>query len=252
MDQTIQQKIISLMAPVAAGLTVADVRIGLIYTSVRLDNGNTGVAWTGQKKSGGCGQQPKAGTLVGRPAEELLHMLAVTDSPLSKTIGLATANALTADIPRPETVSDEILELIDIQPSEHVAMVGFFGPLVPRLRQTGCRLDIQELKSDKPGTISPDEGRSSLAACDVALITATSIITDTLDELLSDLGNTRAIVILGPSSFMGPEVFSGTPVTHIAGARVRNSSAVERIVSEGGGTKILKKHMEFETICLNP
>ncbi|MBM9513096.1 DUF364 domain-containing protein [Desulfogranum marinum] len=252
MNHTIPQKIINLMAPVAEELTVADVRIGLVYTSVRLDNGNTGVAWTGQKSSGGCGQQPKAGTLVGRPAGELLQMLDIADSPLSKTIGLATANALTADIPSPETVSDEILELIDIQPSEHVAMVGFFGPLVPRLRQTGCRLDVQELKNDKPGTISPDAGRSSLAACDVALITATSIVTDTIDEVLADLGNARAAVVLGPSSFMHPEVFFGTPVTHIAGARVRNPSAVEKIISEGGGTKILKKHMDFETICLNP
>lgn len=252
MVHTIPQKIINVMTPVAEGLTVADVRIGLVYTSVRLDNGNTGVAWTGQKNSGGCGQQPKAGTLVGRPAEELLQMLEVADSPLSKTIGLATANALTADIPSPATVTEEILKLIDIQPSEHVAMVGFFGPLVPRLRQTGCRLDIQELKSDKPGTISPDAGRSSLATCDVALITATSIVTDTMDELLADLGNARAAIILGPSTFMHPEVFSGTSVTHIAGARVRDSSAVERIVSEGGGTKILKKHMDFETICLHP
>lgn len=240
------------MAPAAEELTVADVRIGLVYTSVRLDNGNTGVAWTGQKSSGGCDQQLKAGTLVGRPAGELLHMLDVADNPLSKTIGLATANALTADIPHPATVTDEILELIDIQPSERVAMVGFFGPLVPRIRQIGCRLDIQELKTDKPGTIAPDAGRSSLAACDIALITATSIVTDTMDEVLADLGNARAAVVLGPSSFMHPEVFSGTPVTHIAGARVRNPSAVERIVSEGGGTKILKKHMDFETICLHP
>jgi hypothetical protein len=41
-------------------------------------------------------------------------------------------------------------------------------------------------------------------------------------------------------------------VTHIAGSRIRNASAVERIVSEGGGTKILKQHIDFETICLNP
>lgn len=240
------------MAPVSEGLTVADVRIGLVYTSVRLDNGNTGIAWTGHGLSKGCIHQPKAGTLAGRPAGELLNMLADTDNSLCRTIGLATANALAAGIPRPETVSTNILEIIDIQPSEHVVMAGFFGPLIPRIKRTGCRLDILELKSDKPGTISPDEGRSSLAVCNVAIITATSVVTNTMNELLSGLGNIRAAVILGPSSFMRPEVFSGTPVTHIAGVRIRNASAVEKIVSEGGGTKILKQHMDFETICLNP
>jgi uncharacterized protein (DUF4213/DUF364 family) len=84
----------------------------------------------------------------------------------------------------------------------------------------------------------------------VAIITATSIVTGTMDELLSDLKNPRAAVILGPSSFMRPEIFAGTPVTHIAGARPRNAAAIEKKISEGGGTMILKQHMDFETICL--
>jgi len=239
------------MAPVAEGLTVADVRIGLVYTSVRLDNGNTGIAWTGHGLSKGCIHQPKAGTLAGRPAGELLDMLAFTGNSLYRTIGLATANALASGTPRPETVSVEILELVNIQPSEHIVMAGFFAPLIPRLERTGCRLDILELKNDLPGTLSPDEGRSALAICNVAILTATSIITNTMDELLSNLGDVRCAIILGPSSFMRPEVFAKTPVTHIAGVWIRNASEVERIVSEGGGTKTLKPHMDFETICLH-
>lgn len=237
------------MNPVAADRVVADVRIGLSYTSVRLDDGHTGVAWTGHKHCGCCSHHTNAGTLAGRPAGELLDMV-VSDSPLFRTIGLATANALASGIPGPERVSTDILELIGIRPSEHVAMVGFFGPLIPHLKQTGCRLDILELNEDKPGTMTPLQGEASLAACDVAIITATSVVTDTIDELLNGLGNVRAAVILGPSSFMRTEVFSATPVTHIAGVRVRNASAVEKIISEGGGTKSLKPHMDFETLCI--
>lgn len=250
MDNTINQKIINLMSPISKGLIVADVRIGLVYTSVRLDNGNTGIAWTGHRNSEGCIHLLEAGTFAGRPACELLNMLADKNNSLYRTIGLATANALAAGMPRPETVSTGILELINIQPSEHVVMVGFFGPLIPHLNQIGCRLDILELKSDKPGTMSPDEGRSALSICNIAIITATSIVTNTIDDLLSSIGNIRAAVILGPSSFMRPEIFSETPVTHIAGGWIRDTLAVERIVSEGGGTKTMKQHMDFEIICL--
>jgi uncharacterized protein (DUF4213/DUF364 family) len=49
---------------------------------------------------------------------------------------------------------------------------------------------------------------------------------------------------------MHPPVFDKTPVTHLAGSRVLNPDAVEQIVSEGGGTMILKKFLSFETICL--
>ncbi len=250
MDKPIQQKIIDFVRPVSEGLIVSDVRVGLGYTSVRLDNGNIGIAWTAEAHSGSCTHQPKAGTLAGRPAGELLEMLSAFHNPLSRSLGLATANALAAGLTHPETTKVDVMELINIQPSDHVVMVGFFGPLIPGIRQTGCRFDILELKDDKPGTMSPDEGRASLAACSVAVITATSIITGTIDGLLSDLKNPRVAVILGPSSFMRPEVFAGTPVTHIGGARIRNAAAVEKIVSEGGGTMILKKYMDFETICL--
>jgi hypothetical protein len=72
-----------------------------------------------------------------------------------------------------------------------------------------------------------------------------------MDDLLSRLGTPRAVIVLGPSTFMRPEVYVGTPVSHLAGARIRHAAGVEQVVSEGGGTKILKHHMEFETICLS-
>ena len=250
MDNTIQQKIIDYLKPVSEGLCVADVRMGLGYTSVRLDNGNIGLAWTAKSNSGSCTHEIKAGTLAGSSALELLEMLACDRSALSRSLGLAAANALTAGLPRPESTEEDVLNIINIHASDHVVMVGFFGPLIPRLRQTGCRLDILELEADRPGTMSPEEGRSSLASCSVAIITATSIITGTLDKLLAGLGKPRAVIILGPSSLMCPQIFAGTPVNYIAGAWVRNASAVEKIVSEGGGTMILKQYLNFEAICL--
>ena len=248
MSQTIQEKIINYLQPHAELLTVADVRVGLGYTSVRLDNGKAGVAWTASVSTGSCTHEAKAGTLAGSPAKEMLEMLANPHNALSRTLGLATANALLAGLPRPETVQKDVIDLVDIKESDHVAMVGFFGPVVMNLRKTGCRLDIIELASDRPGTISPEEGKASLAACTVAILTATSVVTGTIDGLLADLGNPRAAIILGPSSFMCPEIFRDTPVTHIAGARVRDASAVERIISEGGGTMLLKQYMDFETV----
>lgn len=247
---TIPQKIVDYLKPASQGLEAAEVRIGLGYTSVRLNNGDIGLAWTGRSDSKSCTHQPQAGTLAGSTAPELLEMLSGSRSPLARSIGLATANALVAGLPRPKTSRENVLDIVDIKAADHVVMVGFFGPLIPALRQTGCRLDILELRSDRPGTMSPEAGKEALAACSVAIITATAIITDTIDGLLAGIGKPRAAVILGPSSIMCPPIFAGTPVTHIAGSWVRDAAAVEKIVSEGGGTTTLKKHLDFETICL--
>lgn len=250
MKETIQQKIISFLKPASQSLTVTDVRIGMGYTSVRLDNDNLGLAWTAHHESGSCTHQKRAGTLAGSPATELLDMLASSGNSLDRTVGLAAANALAAGLPPVETTKVDALELVNIQASDNVAMVGFFGPLISGIRKTGCNLDIIELKSDKPDTITPEEGMASLAACTVAIITGTSVITGTIDELLTRLGNPRAVIILGPSTFMRPEVFAKTPVTHLAGSKVLNASAAEKIISEGGGTMILRPYLEFGTICL--
>jgi len=250
MNNTIQRKIIDYLKPSSEGLHVADVRIGLGYTSVRLDNGNVGLAWTAHENTGSCTHENRAGTLAGSPASELMEMLASELKALPRTIGLATANALIAGLPRPKTTQREVLDIVDVDAGDRVAMVGFFGPLVPGLRQTKCKLDILELETDRPGTVSPEDGREALASCTVAIITATSIVTGTFDELVSVLGKPRAVIMLGPSAVMCPQIFEGTLVTHIAGARVRNAAAIEKVVSEGGGTMLLKQYMDFETICL--
>ena len=248
MPDTITKKIIDILLPAAEGLRAADVRIGLGYTSVRLDDGNTGLAWTSAGTPESCTHELSAGTLAGGTARELLEMLTSDSNPLARSIGLATANALVAGLPRPETSREDVLDIVNVKAGDKVVMVGYFGPVIPALRMTGCRLDIIELKAEKPGVISPEEGKQALADCSVAIITATAIVTGTMDELLASLGKPRAVVILGPSSVMCPQVFTGTPVTHIAGAWVNDAAAVEKIISEGGGTMLLKKYLSFETI----
>jgi uncharacterized protein len=250
MNNAIQKMICDYIVPFCKNIIAADVRIGLAYTSVRLDNGNTGIAFTYKSYTGSCTHEQKAGSLAGTPASELVNMLDTGNS-LSRSIGLATANAVATGMPHPESRPENILDILDIKESEHVVMVGSFGPLLPRLKRIGCRLDIMELNNNIPGTISPEKGRPYLAECDVAIITATSILNGTVDELLSKIVKSRATVILGPSSFMRPEVFRETPVTHIAGVWVRDIKAVEKIVSEGGGTMILKPYMDFVTICVD-
>ncbi|MDD3994532.1 MAG: DUF364 domain-containing protein [Dehalococcoidales bacterium] len=250
MDNSIQGKIVSHLHPVSEGIKVADIRIGLGYSSVHLDNGNMGVAWTAHNDSGNCTHENRAGKLAGSPASELLEMLVSAEKPLSRTIGLATANALVAGLPGRQFAEKDAFDMVGVNAEDKVVMVGFFGPVIPKLKQTGCKLDVLELKSNRPGTISPEDGGKELAECSVAIITATSIITDTFDDLMAGLGNPRAVIVLGPSTLMYPPVFTGTPVTHLAGSLVKNASGVKKIVSEGGGTMILKQYLDFKTVCM--
>lgn len=249
MSLNAQNILVEQLAATADKARVADVRIGLGYSAVRLDNGQAGLAWTPPPVSGGCSHLKLAGTLSGRSATELLQMLAA-EQPLLRTIGLATANALLACLPQPATSKEEVIDGLQITAADHVAMVGYFGPLVKRLQASGCRLDIIELDSSRPGVLTPQQGRPILAECSVAILTGTSLVTGTCDELLADLGRPREAVLLGPSAPFCPPAFSGTPLTRVAGARVLDPNGVLQVVSEGGGTPLLKPYVSFETLML--
>lgn len=246
---TVQKRLIECLMSQAEQTTVADVRIGLGYTAVRLDSGYAGVAWTPRETGSGCTHLRSAGTLAGSRTPEVLAMLSEQRSALSRAVGLAAANALLAAVPRPGAIQEEVISALGVTTDDRVAMVGYFAPVVARLQKIGCRLDVVELNPfHGEGTLNPEQGREALSACTVAVITGTSLINGTFDAVCAQLGNPRAAVLLGPSSPLCAEAFTGTPVTHVAGSRVKDADAVLRIVSEGGGTMLMKRYLNFETV----
>lgn len=246
---TIQRRLVEFLLPRAENRTVTDVRIGLKYTAVKLDSGHAGVAWTPHSPPSGCAQVLTPGQLAGSSARERLRTLAAGDGPFDRAVGLATANALLAGLAPQPAIDQEVIASLGLTADDHVAMVGFFGPVIPRIRQSGCRLEVIEINPHiDEGTLSPEEGARPLAACTVAIISGTTLITATFDEVTAALGHPRAAVLLGPTTPLCPEVFHDTKITHVAGSRVLDADAVLRIVSEGGGTKLLKPHVEFRTL----
>jgi uncharacterized protein (DUF4213/DUF364 family) len=146
-------------------------------------------------------------------------------------------------------IQEEVIASLGVTADDRVAMVGYFAPVVARLKETGCRLDVVELNPfHGEGTLTPELGKAALKACTVAVITGTSLINRTFDAVCAQLGNPRAAVLLGPSSPLCAEAFAGTPITHVAGSRVRDADAVLCIVSEGGGTMLMKRYLDFETV----
>ena len=131
-------------------------------------------------------------------------------------------------------------------------MVGFFGPVIPKIRELGCELTIIERTNEHPGTVTWKAGRAALGSCSVALVTATSLINDTFDEICQALGTPRAAVMLGPTTPLAATVFADTPLTQLSGIRVMDAPNALRCISEGGGTRQLKGYVRFDNLHLTP
>ena len=216
--------------------TAEDIRIGLGYTAVRLDDGRCGLAYTlHEQEYESCCVVPEAGKLAGRTASKLIPWIKSSDVTAS-AVGLATLNAL---IPEPATaVESDILDLLQVGTEDTVGMIGYFGPLIGPLRKRTHALHIFERREEPEYEILPESAaRDLLPKCQVVIMSATTLLNHTIDGLLDLSKTAREIAVLGPSTPLIPEIFSHHGVTMLSGLQVEDPARILQIVSEGGGTR---------------
>ena len=248
---SISEKIRDQLMPRAKGVQVRDVRIGLGYTAVLLENGQAGVAFTfNESMKKGCTIFTGLHPLAGRDASELLTFLGSTDK-IEMAVALATANALTNTM-RDGLLEGDILEYIQITPQDKVGMVGFFSPLLPRLKKMTSSIFIFEQIKERQGNLLPEEDvHELLPQCQVALITSTSIVNHTIEKILDAARSCREVALLGASTPLVPQAFTDTPVTFLSGVIVARQQEILRIVSEGGGMRLFKENVKKVNLYLN-
>lgn len=230
---------------------VEEIATGICYVAVRLSEGGVGLAAVQPSIGAGTAERtPIIEGIRGRRASEVLSYLTSGKSLFERALGLATANALIRPDP-PERERDAI-DLMGLGPADRVAMVGLFSPLLERIRRTGAELSVIERDPGKPGIIDPALAARVLRDCSVAIITATTLLNDTLEDVLNALDRPRHVAVLGPSTPACPEAFYGAGVHHLGGAAVVNEREVLRVVSEGGGTPALRPYLRFWNVPVVP
>jgi len=217
--------------------SVVDVRLGLGYSAVLLDDGSLGLAHSLTDGAFHCCEvSDKAGELGGDAWG--LAKLALAPRGMDSAVGVATINA--AVNPGVKAREGDVLEFLDLRPNEKIGMVGYFRPLVPKLRE-GHELLIFE-RAPQDDEVYPDwAGEKMLPTVDVAIITGTAIINKTIDHLLNLTANAREIVVVGPSTTLAAEVFAKRGVALLSGMVVEDTEKALRIVSQGGGARELNK-----------
>ncbi len=228
-------------------IEVKDVRIGLAYTGVLLSENYGGVACTPLYEFSCCPTLGFTGTLKGKTVDKLLE-LALSENPLEAAIGIATANALShmlRDL-EPENFPVSNIDILDlIKPEDRVAMVGYFGPLVPKILKLTDKLTVlekREIEFPQTRTLSSEKAREVLPVSDVIILSASTLANRTFDELLSLRGAAREVILLGPSAPLYPEPFFQRGITAVMGTRIFDPLTMLTVVSEAGGTKKLHQY----------
>lgn len=234
-------------------LTIERVVIGLFFTGVKLNTGQGGLCFTPIKDipeavccPSSARAMPRSGKLRGKKATDIIDRM-FSGSPLRKSLGIATLNALSAvywnDNPPVNYSVQTGVDPLDgtiIPDDAEVVVIGALAPYLKMLKKrekgfTVLEFDPATLKPDEMSFYAPvEKAPEKIPQADWLIVTGTTLINDTLDETLSLVKPGAQVIVVGPTASMLPEAFFRRGVKAIGGIIVTKADELLDVISEAG------------------
>lgn len=250
-DFMIIKKVLEAAKPYLEGRTIKDAVIGLSLIAIQLDNGNVGVSYVLRESlPAGCSIFPYAQDIIGKTAIEIAEWVLTGNEDVQRSIGMAVLNAASRS---------QILEDVDTPDSsfgimvlatDTVGMIGYIPPIAAEFKRKAGKVIIFDMGlslrgGDKGEVYSMQDQPKLLPTCDIVILSGTTVINNTIDELLTWCSSAREIIMVGSSTPMFPEAFKDTKVTVLAGSwwDEGQKDKIFKEISLAGGINYLKKYM---------
>ena len=219
------EKVFRAAEPLLRDRVVTDAVLGLSLTAVELDGSDIGLSYVLRDRlPAGCSIFGFAQHIIGQPALEVARLALEGRDDAQRGVGMAVITAATRALNLPDEPATDTPFGLQVYPADNVGMIGYIPPVVDQLN----RLEAKVYIFDKGLTINGGDGAAQvmgmsqqaeiLPQCDLMIITGTTLINGSLDQLLALCQKAREIVLVGSSTPMLTEAFKGTGVTALAGS----------------------------------
>ncbi|MBE0577564.1 MAG: hypothetical protein IH613_16920 [Desulfuromonadales bacterium] len=159
--------------------------------------------------------------------------------PVHNMLGLAAINAICQHVMRitdftPGIAADS-LGLMNIEDGDRVGMVGFFPPLLKYLRGSNAELVIVEKNQqliERYPNLHVTLDVTALNRCNKVLCTSTTLLNDTLDEVLMHCTGAEHISVLGPTAGYFPDPLFARGVDVLGGRMIKDGMLLLQLVAE--------------------
>jgi hypothetical protein len=218
------QKVLQAARPYLAGKTVKDVVIGLSLIWVELDCGHLGISYVLRENlKAGCSIFPFGRQIIGKNAEEIAEWAVNGVDDVQRSVGIAVICAASHNLELKDANTPQTPFGVQVRESDTIGMIGFIPPVAKMLGPKAKDMIIFDmgitLMGGMKGQVCPMEKQPELLPkCDIVVLSGTTLINGTFDELLQMCPNSREIMVIGSSTPMFPEAFKGSGVTVLAGS----------------------------------
>ena len=238
---TLNQKLYQAFENKAQQVRIDILSLGLGYTAVTTSAGGIGLSYTYFSDKKSCMLLNERIDYEGKPASLLLEKIK-SDHSVERSMALALINALNweAALALPEDTDNRILyDQFKIGTGSKIAMVGFFGPMVRSFREQKISLEILD---ESRGLGHKQDFYHKLGNwAEVLMLTSTSILNQSTEEILSNVSKNVKTVMLGPSTPMAGIAFEHLPVHMLAGTVPIDTENTLKAVRHGMGTPVLHR-----------
>lgn len=157
------------------------------------------------------------------------------DSGWQTAVALGALNAIGQFFLRrvgyPFDFSGDSLMVMNLSVGDKLGMVGYFPPLVERVRELNIPLTVIE-KKDKfvqsDGHFEVTLDTRHLAQCNKVLCTSTTVLNNSLDDILGHCQHAQQITIIGPTAGFLPDPLFKRGVHALGGTTVQDATAFLR------------------------
>ena len=236
-----------------ATATIERAVVGLFFTGVKLSTGHVGACATPIKTipdavccPSSAQAMPFPGKMRGRRAVSFLDEVQHKDG-IRRAVGVAVMNALAAlcwdHKPHPDVALEVDVDAFDaagISPGQLVVVVGAFVPFLRELKRRGqpylvleqdaATLKPEELPFYRPAAQAP----IVVPQADVLLVTGTTLLNDTLDEILAAARPDACKVVVGPTVGLVPDAYLRRGCDVLGSIRVTRADEFLDVLAEGG------------------